>query len=210
MEVTLSQGRLEPAPRSGRINESELLRSLQNQNADAFMVLYDCFHRQVFRFLVHMTGSSAEAEELLQVVFASVWEGMNRGMFQRFDSDRGTLEGYLLGIARHAARRVIRRRGRIVSVDEAEAAQSSLQLSEGGASMAAIESGLETQRLRIALTRLPLKFREAIVLCCLQDLSYEEAAVVMQCSTGTVGSRVNRGKALLRRLLTPAIKEKEL
>ena len=52
-----------------------------------------------------------------------------------------------------------------------------------------------------ALARLPANFRAAIVLCYLEGLTHEEAAVRLRCPVGTVRSRLARGRALLRRRL---------
>jgi RNA polymerase sigma-70 factor (ECF subfamily) len=183
-------------------DDAALITRLRNQDSSAFLALYDRFHRQVFRFLLHMTGSMHESEELLQSVFATVWEGITGGMFERFDAGRGTLEGYLLGIARNAARKLIARRARTVSVDQIECLHGALEHPEAASGLAAVEKESEMHRLRKAIAQLPVEFREAIVLCCLQGLSYEHAAKVMHCSAGTVGSRVNRGKALLRKALS--------
>jgi RNA polymerase sigma-70 factor (ECF subfamily) len=149
-----------------------------------------------------MIGSVHEAEELVQAMFATVWEGMGKGMFLRFDANRGTLEGYLLGIARHSARKAIARRSRTISVDQIELPDAFLKSCAVERDVSAVERGLELQHLRSAIAGLPVKFREAVVLCCIESLSYEDAAKVMNCSPGTVGSRVHRGKALLRRALT--------
>jgi RNA polymerase sigma-70 factor (ECF subfamily) len=183
-------------------DDSELIDRLRKHDPAAFMVLYDSYNRQVFRFLLHMTGSVHESEVLLQGVFVTVWEGVAGGMFERFDADRGTLEGYLLGIARNAARKLIARSSRIVSVDQFESSHGVLEIPAVQSGFAAIEKESELRRMREAILQLPVEFREAIVLCCLQDFSYEQAAKVMNCSIGTVGSRVNRGKALLRKALS--------
>lgn len=202
MEEVLISGRLDEVPSRSGSEDSELLRTLRTQDSAAFMALYDRFHRSMFRFLVHMTGSVHEAEELVQAVFAVIWEGMGKDMFLRFDAHRGTLEGYLLGIARHSARKVIARRGRTISVDQIEFPDAFLKSCAAEREVIAVERSLELQHLRSAIARLPVKFREAVVLCCIESLSYEDAAKVMNCSSGTVGSRVNRGKALLRQALT--------
>jgi RNA polymerase sigma-70 factor (ECF subfamily) len=44
-------------------------------------------------------------------------------------------------------------------------------------------------------------YRETVVLCDLQDLSYEEAAIALECPVGTVRSRLNRGRTMLARKL---------
>jgi RNA polymerase sigma-70 factor (ECF subfamily) len=202
MEEVLISGRLDDMSSRSESEDSELLRGLLTQDSAAFMALYDRFNRHVFRFLVHITGSVHEAEELVQTVFTTIWEGMGNGMFLRFDANRGTLEGYLLGIARHSARKSIARLSRTVSVDESELSDAFLKSGGAKRDLEAAERNLEIQHLRTAIARLPLKFREAVVLCCIESVSYEEAARVMNCSPGTVGSRVNRGKALLRQAFT--------
>jgi RNA polymerase sigma-70 factor (ECF subfamily) len=53
------------------------------------------------------------------------------------------------------------------------------------------------EALRQAVLTLPLRYREAVVLCDLQELSYADAAVVLGCALGTVRSRLHRGRALL-------------
>ena len=202
MEQVLIPGQDEEGSKQESSEDSALIRHLQSHTPAAFIALYDRFSRPVFRYLLHVTGSTHDSEELLQAVFASVWEGMTAGSFEKFDPRRGTVEGYLLGIARHRARKLLVRRSRTVSVDQFDLSDRSLELSAAKAGFAAVEQRSELQRLREAIVHLPIEYREAITLCCLQDLSYERAAKVMNCSVGTVGSRVNRGKALLRKALS--------
>ena len=67
---------------------------------------------------------------------------------------------------------------------------------------------LSPERARSALARgsesctkavltLPVRYREAVVLCDLQELTYAEAAAALECAVGTVRSRLHRGRALL-------------
>jgi RNA polymerase sigma-70 factor (ECF subfamily) len=53
------------------------------------------------------------------------------------------------------------------------------------------------QHVRAAVLELPAEFREAVVLCELEELSYEEAARTAGCPVGTIRSRLHRGRALL-------------
>ena len=52
-----------------------------------------------------------------------------------------------------------------------------------------------------ALLQLPLEFREAVVLCDVIGLSYEEIALAAAVPIGTVRSRIHRGRKILRELL---------
>jgi RNA polymerase sigma-70 factor (ECF subfamily) len=63
-----------------------------------------------------------------------------------------------------------------------------------------LETTLE-ERLELAIRALPQEFREAIALCDLHGLSYEEIGASLRCSVGTVRSRIHRGRRLLRKAL---------
>src|SRR5205085_2725049 len=55
----------------------------------------------------------------------------------------------------------------------------------------------QVEALRQALGTLPLAYREAVVLCDLQELTYQDAAVAAGCAVGTVRSRLHRGRQIL-------------
>lgn len=174
----------------------DLADRLKHRDEGAFLELYDRHSRSVYRFMVHMTGSAATAEELTQAVFTVVLEALFKGKFESFDSRKGTLEGYLLGIARNLARKDFKQSFR----------NASLETAEGGSLMRALRDDRfiekfilreDLERLKIAIAELPSRFREVLVLCCLQDRSYREVAQIVHCSEGTVASRINRAKKLL-------------
>ena len=59
------------------------------------------------------------------------------------------------------------------------------------------------ETIQKALLRLPEEFRAAVVLCDVQGFSYEEISNILQCSLGTVRSRIHRGRRQLREHLHP-------
>jgi RNA polymerase sigma-70 factor, ECF subfamily len=60
-----------------------------------------------------------------------------------------------------------------------------------------VEQQERRQQVRAAVLDLPAEFREAVVLCELEELSYEEASQLIGCPIGTIRSRLHRGRALL-------------
>ena len=60
-----------------------------------------------------------------------------------------------------------------------------------------VEKRERKQQVRAAVLGLPVEFREAVVLCELEEMSYEEAAKMAGCPIGTIRSRLHRGRALL-------------
>jgi RNA polymerase sigma factor (sigma-70 family) len=69
------------------------------------------------------------------------------------------------------------------------------------------ESALDAAQVKEAIALLPIRYREAIVLCDLQENDYAETARILGCSVGTIRSRLHRGRGLLVRKLNPSKKQ---
>ena len=185
-------------------DDVELAERLKQRDERAFLRLYDLHRSSVFRFLMHMTGSIAAAEELTQEVFVVILDAMCAEKFGQFDPRKGTLEGYLLGIARNLARAEQRRTRRLVSFDNViETPEWERLLSAFFEErrkqdvLALMATRSELRVLYRAILELPEQYREAIVLCGLQEKNYRDAAIILQCSEGTIASRMNRAKTIL-------------
>jgi RNA polymerase sigma-70 factor (ECF subfamily) len=161
-------------------SDAQLAERLKQRDEHAFLSLYDMHRASVYRFLMHMTGSISTAEELTQEVFVVVLDSMCSGTVGQFDPQRGTWEGYLLGIARNLARGERRRSIRIVSLDNALEAPEWERLlntvfnNRDWDVAALIAARSELRALHRAILELPVHYREAVVLCCLQEKSYRD------------------------------------
>ncbi len=185
-------------------SDALLVEQLKQKDECAFLTLYDRHAAAVYRFLLHMTGSITVAEELTQEVFVVILDSMGNGTAGQFDPEKGTLEGYLLGIARNLARRERHRGQRLLSLDSVLEAPDWNQLANKLCQeqhvwdlAALLAARSELQVLYRAILELPDHYREVIVLCSLQEKSYQQAAAILQCSEGTIASRMNRAKAML-------------
>lgn len=185
-------------------SDAELAERLKQRDEHAFLCLYDRYRSTVFRFLMHMTGSIAAAEELTQEVFVVILDAMCARSAGQFDPQRGTWEGYLLGIARNLARAEQRKAHRLVSLDnvietpEWERVLNTMFQDKRTWDVASLMAARSELRiLHRAILELPAHYRETMVLCGLQEKSYRDAAQILRCSEGTVASRMNRAKAIL-------------
>jgi RNA polymerase sigma-70 factor, ECF subfamily len=170
-----------------------LLRRAAKGDEDAFTELYRQNQAALYRFALRMTGSAWAAEEIVQEVFITLIREP-----KKYDASRGALGAYLFGIARNRVMKHLERRPREVSLDESS--QSALDAMAAMDSRTPAEWAEEQQRMeqvRAAVLDLPSEFREAVVLCELEELSYEEAAQLLNCPIGTIRSRLHRGRALL-------------
>ncbi|OFW08597.1 MAG: hypothetical protein A3H96_26505 [Acidobacteria bacterium RIFCSPLOWO2_02_FULL_67_36] len=143
----------------------------------------------VFRFALHLTGSRLVAEDVTQEVFLAVMRDA-----ARYDPSRSSVVAWLCGIARNHARQRFDRDRPLVSLDDEDRREVATDRADTLGDLTRAE-GIEA--VRKAVVSLPMPYREAVVLCDLQELSYTDAAAALDCPTGTVRSRLHRGRAML-------------
>lgn len=171
-----------------------LLRRAAKGDEEAFTLLYRQHQAAMYRFALRMTGSAWAAEEIVQDVFMTLMRDP-----KKYDSGRGTLGGFLYGIARNRVMKHLERRPREVSLEEKneDGTGSGIVLQDVFTPANWAESRERRSQVRSAVLELPAEFREAVVLCELEEMSYEEAAQAAGCPIGTIRSRLHRGRALL-------------
>jgi len=177
------------------IDDASLIHRFRAGDRDAFAALYRAHHSAVFRFAFHMTADPAKAAEITQDVF--VWLIHHAA---EFDPQRGALPAFLGGVARKLLQRLQRTERRWLPFDAAAANSIEARASAADVTIAA---AIDAGSLRKAIALLPLRYREAIVLCDLENQSYDEAAAVLGCAVGTIRSRLHRGRELLARKFQP-------
>jgi RNA polymerase sigma-70 factor (ECF subfamily) len=171
-----------------------LLRRAAKGDEDAFTLLYRRHQAAMYRFALRMTGSAWAAEEIVQDVFMTLMRAP-----KKYDSSRGTLGGYLYGIARNRVMKHLERLPREVSLEQKneDGSGAGIVLQDPATPATWAETRERMKHVRAAVLDLPAEFREAVVLCELEELSYEEAAEAAGCPIGTIRSRLHRGRALL-------------
>jgi RNA polymerase sigma-70 factor (ECF subfamily) len=165
-----------------RRSDEELYRLMKSGDRAAFAELYERREPALYRYALHTSGSATVAEEVASEVFVQL---MSSG--SRFDEQRGTLESYLYGVARNLVR-MARRQGPVE-----EAVDSAFDHDILGD---LIDSEM-TAALHRALQSMPERYRDVVIFCDLEELSYEDVARLIGRPIGTVRSRLHRGRALL-------------
>jgi RNA polymerase sigma-70 factor (ECF subfamily) len=150
--------------------------------------LYHRHQAAVYRFALQMSGSGAIADDVVQETFLML---MRAG--DTYDAARGSLGAFLYGVARHQVLRRLERRW----VSDAEEATEPVAAGHPEADLARSEM---SEAVRRAVLALPVHYREAVVLCDLEEADYADAAA-LGCSVGTVKSRLHRGRRLLAQRL---------
>jgi RNA polymerase sigma-70 factor (ECF subfamily) len=185
-------------------NDAELLRLMLAGEEKAFTELYRRHKGVVYRFALLMSGQASVAEEVTQEVFLAL---LRNG--RRYDPERGSLKAYLCGAARNQVLLLMEKERPYVQLveesDEGEAVQIA-QLISGDDPLGDCARNEANRLVRQAVLALPARYREVIVLCDFQEMSYAEAALALDCPIGTVNSRLHRGHALLLKKLRAAVR----
>ncbi|MFZ1059422.1 MAG: sigma-70 family RNA polymerase sigma factor [Candidatus Rokuibacteriota bacterium] len=163
---------------------------------------------RVFHLALRLTRNRTEAEDLAQETYLRA--------FKHFDQfDPGTnCRAWLFAILRNAFLNQLKRQGREVpGLDEGELERLESRMADGPGTLESPEEELLKRvagaELVAALERLPLIFREAVVLADVEGCSYKEIAQICGVPMGTVMSRLSRGRRLLRRALETLVRERE-
>lgn len=171
-----------------------LLRRAAKGDEDAFTFLYRRHQASICRFALRMTGNAWAAEEIVQDVFMTLMRDP-----KKYDPARGALVAFLYGIARNRVMKHLERLPREVSLQEKgeDGSGPGIILQDTATPSSWLEGRERAAQVRAAVMELPAEFREAVILCELEELSYEEAAQMAECPIGTIRSRLHRGRALL-------------
>lgn len=163
---------------------------------------------RVFHLALRLTRNRTEAQDLTQETYLRA--------LRHFDQfDPGTnCRAWLFAILRNAFVNQLKRHGREVpGLDERELDRFELEMVEGPGMLQSPEEELLRRvvgaELVAALDRLPVIFREAVVLADVEECSYKEISQICGIPMGTVMSRLSRGRRLLRQALEILVREGE-
>ncbi len=159
-------------------------------------MLYDCYKDRVYSVALYFfQGDEAIASDITQQVFLKLFTTI--GQFK----GNAAFSTWLYRLVVNACQDTIRRRKPLVSTGlyrlERLAVAGSQEDDYARAQM--------TRSVQAALSALPPKFRVAVLLRYFDDLSYEQMAAALNCSMGTVASRLSRGHKMLAERLKSLI-----
>ena len=162
-------------------SDSDLVGRMTSGDREAFAELFRRHQATVCRFSRQMLGSREAAEDVTQDVFMALARNVHH-----FNPSMGSLTTYLYGIARNLILQRYKRNRRAQEVDIASLDNDIALFATTVDPGDALTRVRMRQQLRLAILRLPVHYREVIVLCELNGLSYEEAANIAGCPVGTI------------------------
>ncbi|HLG73896.1 MAG TPA: RNA polymerase sigma factor [Chloroflexota bacterium] len=182
------------------MSEVELEMALRADVKAAFPMLVETYQDALYRFGLRLTGNSHDAEEVAQDAFVRAF----RWLLANSPPGEGQLKAWLYQVTLN----VFRNRVRKPKLPTAALDAAELVRGDDGLEPATAAAAAETRaELAQVLSRLPLRYREAVVLRHVEDLTYPEMAAVLARPEGTVKSDVHRGLGLLRAALAETREE---
>ena len=177
-------------------DERATVIAVQQGDRDAFKALYERYRDHLYNFIFYSLGDEVRSEDVLQIVFVKIYRGLPNFRYE------ASLSTWIYRIVLNEC--LNQQRGRGAHHVPFEALLGSDE--EFDASVAADRQHADAERREIvhrAVMELSPKLRAVVALKYLEGLSYEEIASVLQCSPGTVASRLNRALGELEERLRP-------
>jgi RNA polymerase sigma-70 factor (ECF subfamily) len=177
------------------VSETELVASAQNGDRNAFSELIRMHAQGVLNVIYRMCGDAQLAEDAAQETFIRAWQNLSSYRPQT------SLRNWLYRIAVNAATDMLRKERRILPDDIED-----LHLTNGQAGLETIVSQQErTMLVQNAILSLPDASRTVLVLREYEGLSYQEISSTLDIPVGTVMSRLNYARNLLKAMLRPQL-----
>ena len=179
------------------MDDEELLIKAISANKEAFGQLVDRYKDKIIRLAFRFSRNYRDAEDIAQEVFIRAY--LNLRSF-KIESKIST---WLYRITCNTAINYMRKRKKAVDYDRIRRFNPSDNASHN------ITEKEKKDMIEKAIERLPVKLQLALVLREYEDLSYKEIAEVLNCSIGTVESRIKRARDKLKVLIQPYIERGE-
>jgi len=192
------------------LSDEDLMAEAAEGNERAFTELVGRYRSRVINLVSRLLNDREASDDISQEVFVRVY--LHRKNYRR----GAKFSTWLFTIAANLAKNEIRRRKRRrnwSSLDELQEQlhDSSLQLMDPrGNREAEVDSAQIQGIVGAAITTLPERYRLALVLRDVDGLAYEEIAQVLRIPGGTVRSRINRARLMLKKKLEPLLRREEL
>ncbi len=173
-----------PRPLQAVVLVEQLAVQIRAGEATAIRDLYEQTHVRLMRFGTAFSGSESRAAEAVQEAFLDLIRKPGQ-----YDPSRGTPLSFVYGLVRNRLRSA-RRAEKEVALEDFEPAEENL--------LPGLEQAQRVLAVQQAIASLPEHYREVILLCEIEECSYEEVASALDLPIGTIRSRLHRAKQLLR------------
>jgi RNA polymerase sigma-70 factor (ECF subfamily) len=177
------------------ITDEQLIARFQLGDVQAFDILVRRYKDQLLNFIYRFVGNRSDAEDIVQETFLRVYKN------KHYYKEIAKFSTWVYTIAGNLAKTELRRRKRhkIFSVSNFINEERDYDIPDKEHSPEKkVDSSIQETIIQKAIEKLPIKFKEVIILRDIQGFAYEEISQILNIPLGTVKSRVNRGRLKLQ------------
>lgn len=174
----------------------ELVRRAQTGDAAAQNVLYESMYKRVYYLALRLTGSAEDAEDAAQETFLAAFRALP-GL-----ENPNAFEGWLFQIAANKSRNLLKKKGQDADLNEDDDGLTLLdtlpERDEALLPAEAVDSAEQRRMLLEIVNSLPEAQRQCVILFYYSELSVQQIAELLDCSEGTVKSRLNYARQKIK------------
>jgi RNA polymerase sigma-70 factor, ECF subfamily len=175
-----------------KISDEELVVLVRTKDQELYVNLVNRYKDKLFRYAVKLIRDEHKALDVVQEAFIKAFINLNG-----FNANK-KFSSWIYRIVHNEAINYVKKHSREISLEDNEWVQNIVKVEDDlGAKVDREEA---VQLLKKFLFELPLKYRSPLILFYMHDKPYEEISDVLRMPIGTVGTRINRGKKLLKAL----------
>lgn len=178
--------------------EGEIIERVIKGDRQAYSLLVEKYKNPVYNLAFRMTGSAEDADDLAQETFIRAYSKM--WQFNQQKSFFTWLYTIGLNLIRNHTKKKLRESKRITAAEEFSKTQRKVNQTEGN-----FIAAERTAKLEDAIRKLPVDWREAVILRFYFDLSLEEVAAVCGASVSAVKMRIYRGLEKLKQMMPDSL-----
>lgn len=169
-----------------KLSDEQVVEYVRSQDAEAYVEIMRRYQAKLLRYATFLINDEAQAADVVQEAFIKAYTNLNG-----FDVNK-KFSSWIYRIVHNEAMNAVKKYGREVKLDDGFDIADETDLEQE-------LSQKETQKMvKNCLIKLPVKYREPVGLYFLEEKQYQEISDVLRLPINTVGTRISRGKKLLR------------
>jgi RNA polymerase sigma-70 factor (ECF subfamily) len=176
------------------LTDEKLVELVRSKDKENYAEIINRYKNKLIRYALYLTGDDDKAADVVQESFIKAYVNLNG-----FDIKK-KFSSWIYRIVHNEAMNVLNKDKKQLPLKEGVDFDSGINLEDNF-----VKKELQT-KAQDCLKRLPVLYREPLTLYFLEEKSYEEISDILRMPVGTVGTRINRAKILMKEICQKAKK----
>lgn len=170
------------------LTDEEVVVAVRTKDKNLYSVIIERYENKLLRYILNMVKDHDKAIDVLQESFIKAFTNLNG-----FDTNK-KFSSWIYRIAHNESLNAIRKHGKEITMDEDFDFQSDEDIEEN------FEKNETSLMVNDCLDKIPVKYSEPLSLFYIEGRSYEEISEILRLPMGTVATRINRAKMLMKKI----------